>query len=1043
MFQATGKWMSRSVSDSRTVSLLCGLAVGAGWVSINAIWWSAHEQLWPVQAAWGTAILIGLMILSWGWEQIARIPRFWRVGISSCGFAVWPTLWGGVDRLRAALPLRWFESDFTAFGGNLIQSLCLIFPFVILGGICAPMTASASRTQPRRHREFWTGVALAFVVLPTTLYSRWPADRVLMCVSALMLLGAGLSLFLRSNEDLPQASEPQFTYPELAGWSQLVTWLGIGIASSILLVIAQRSCEQLILSHLPLQMFGWAGFLTGMCWLKGVSTTDPDARLRRVLQVLAIVSVSLMWLYPIGVFLAVWSSGTVSAFPEIIVFKGAIPFVLLLPMGHLLAQLCRGLGTIRTLGISGLTWLIVSRETFPAAFVLIAITLASLALTLVWWPRTQWAGWFTNRGRSWRTLELSGYAMLGLLAVWGRSGMDLNRSSRLAFNGDAFRASAQGHDLSTIESSDRLRLISEINGPDEHWTIWRHRGNQLLVRRNGILVSTMTSDTELSPQSLWPVLATAVPLVVHPEANHVLCVAPQGLVEIDSILSFPIQSLHCVSKNSAERQVLEELARVSDRTVRLKDGRMSWQMTAPSDLAHSSDNATYDVIIVPDGVAAACGHWSQLTNDFHRGMARRLNEGGLYCQRFSIVDFGPTTVVSMLRSVRTAFRQVGIVTTDGSELLILASNSEEPLVDSSLVQRLETPHIRKLCAQLGGDWSMLTQLAYVTPESVQQMTGSGMTDNRCLTGNLSLRLLSDALRWGPKLRENHELFLNRATLLLVAMGLSEDAEQTLARRIQDSQARFKILTDSPDNQWAYRKELKDGLTNRPRTKIQRVNNEIRQTFDAYDQRRKDYFVALGQAARQEHPTRESIEAVENFAQPYDPLLTDFAHFEAAHLLARMQTRDPASEYRHWMYCVGYAPNPDRSIRPIVAALDLLNRNPSIVRDPEVRWEHHSFLLESMRTRWTNRWQKGTTSKYEAADQQVSVTTVSATLAAMDDLIDQAHIDADSWKVQRQVWEDTLLSPLRSHKTDSLAQNPLLESVRQKVQQRSTETSPQK
>lgn len=1037
MFQATGKWISRLATDSRTVSTLCGLAGGTAWVSISAVWWSAYEPVWPARAAFAVAVIAALAIFSLSWVQakLSQIPRFWRVGITSCGLASWPALWTLIAAQRGTFPIGWFTQDLPSFAATTLLAMGAIFPAVMLG--CLPAIETHRRRSLPGGGTFWLGVAGAFAVAPTTLFARLPADRVLLLVAAAMLLGAGLSLVLKRDEIEAPAKEAPLTATEQSGWRLLLS-LAACAGVAVAIEAALRTSEQLVIDSLPFKLLGWAGFLTGVSVSTWTRSRESRTELRRTLVGLGIASGAICWLFSTWVTQAIWTSGTLSSFSQIVIFKGLIPFAILAPVGWVCGRLCQGISPAISLCIMAAAWGVSSRGGWPLHFVLSGLSVSALLAGLALWPHDRWRELFRTRGRSWATVQFAAMAGLVVAAWYGQTALDLNRSSRLVFNAESFAAAANGHELATLEQSDRSRLVRAFDDAGDHWTLWRQRGCQLMVRRNGIGVAGMTSDTSMSPQNLWPILSTTVPLVFHPQVDHVLCVAPSGMAEVDALLSCPIQTLTCVSSTSVEQAVLREQARQSGMEHRFEDGRLEWKTIAPSNFAYSQDTARYDVIIVPEGVIAQAARQPLLTPEFHAAMAARLREDGIYCQRLSITDFGATPVIEMLRSLNTAFRQVSIVTTDGSELLLLGTNSEYPIVDDQLVPRLERPHIRKLCAQLGGDWSMLTQLAYVTPEKVAEITNSAAPGNRIVSGQFALRLASDALRWGEKWKEKKGLFSERATLVLVEMGLSEDAEHIIGRRIQDSQARMKILTETPDNQWVYRRELKDGLKNRPRTKIQKVNNEIRQTFDEYDQRRKAYLVALGAAARQPRPSLESIAAVEQFAEPYDPLLTDFAHFEAAHLLTRAVSQDAAREYRNWLHCIGYAPANDRSVRPVVAAMDLLRRHPEIVSDPQLRWEHHGALLDAMRLRWVNRWQQETKSKYEAADMQSAAVAISATLTAMDELAPTAGIDADAWKVQRQIWEDTLQSPLRERQGATPPEDQMLETVRQEWQRRNAD-----
>lgn len=1037
MIQSTGKWISRFATDARMVSGFCGLAAGTAWVSVSAVWWSSYEPLWPARAAWAVAFLAALMLLSASRVQtlLARVPEFWRAGIASCGFASWPALWRMVAARRELLPQEWFTQDLTAWGATSLLAGVAIFPVVLLG--CLPVIEAPCAHQRRvpGGSAFWLGVAGAWALMPTTLFSRISADRGLFAVSAVMLLAAGLSLLLKREEPDTTPEPVELARPSWRLWA--ISLLMCGVVA-VAIESALRISEQLVMDSLPFKLIGWSGFLVGMALSQLGIVAEPTTSLRRTLFGLGLACGAVCWLFPTWITLAIWSSATVSSFAAIVITKGLIPFVCLAPLGWVFGRLVRLLHPTVALLAAGLAWGFASHGGLPVGTVMASTAGLALLCSLTLWPRDSWQHLFRSRGRSWATPQVALTAVLLMAAWWGRSGVDLNLSSQLVFNPESFAALASGHDLDTIQRSDRSRLVKSINTEGDHWTLWRQRGSHFVVRRNGMVISGMTADIGAAPQNMWPVLTSLVPLVLHPQADHVLCVAPTGMAEIDSLLTFPIQSLTCACSDTAQLAVLREQASLAGLESRLRDGRVEWQTIAPSNLAHSRSSNTYDVIIAPEWGATPLSHQPQLTVEFHTAMAARLREEGIFCQRLSIFDFGSGPLIETLRSLSAAFRQVSILTTDGNELLLLATNSEYPLVDQTLVQRLETPHVRRLCAQIGGDWSMVTQLTYVTPEKVREMTTEAAPGNGALSGQFALRLASDVLRWGPKWKEKQPVFADRATLVLVAMGLPEDTQQIIARRIQDTQARQKILTETPDNQWVYRKELKDALKNRPRTKIQKVNNEIRQTFDEYDQQRKAYLLALGTAARQPQPTPESISAVEKFAEPYDPLLTEFVHFEAAHLLGRTATPEPAREYHNWQYCIGYAPANDRSVRPIVAAMDLLRRNPEIVSDPELRWEQHSALLDAMRLRWVNRWQQSTNSKFDPADMQNSSVAISATLSTMDDLASQAGIDSETWKVQRQTWEDTLLSPLRSKQGSTPPPDQMLESVRQEIERRNSE-----
>ncbi len=1076
MLHATRTWVSRFLFHPHALSLACGAAAGTAWIAVCAVYWTAFEPVPAARITFAIAWALTLAIL--GSPRVSgllsHIPHFWRVGAASCGLALFPTVWKAVLSRRELIPLDWYAGEWTSLAAMAIPAVLTLVPAIALGCLLCPapsVDSKGSRSNPLP--SFWLGVALSWCVLPTTLFVRASADQVLLGLSACLLVGAGVSLFLRGeagNElDRSVGFSPrgiaiiQDAWAKAHATAHVVTALLIGLT----LEAANRAAEQLVLESLPLKFFGWAGFLVGAVVFANWRRQNIDARagLRRSLFFTALAAAAVIVLFPLWIRLGIWSSATLSSLLSIMLAKGLIPLGIMLPVGcasgallsragsvgfsprvlndrdpawakaHATDSLGRGLIAVSI----GVGYVLATAVTLPMVAVLAGVTVVATGLSLALWPASDWKALTTRRGMNRPAAALAACVCLVAVTLTCQDWLNPARSAQLLFSGEAFAAAGSGHDLLTIERADRSRWLKTIEGENGVWTVWRQRANQLVVRRNGLPAGQLSLDPALGPQNFWSIMATAVPLVVHPKADDVLCLGAPGAVEINTLLGFPVQSLTCVEADRDVRTLIEYEATLMTTPSRLQDGRLEWVTATPMQFVTSLAPRTYDVIVCPEISAVPLRSQPQFTREFHARMAGHLNEGGLFCQRMNIVDFGSTPLIDTLRSLRSAFEQTSVITTDGSEVLLLATNSPAPLFEPGFVTRLETPQIQRLCATLGADWSAFTQLACVPAEAVDELLArSSGTPNSCANARFTMNLGAETLRWGPKWKEKQALFANRTELILTAMKLEEEPEQIVARRIQDAQERVRILTETADDQWSYRRVLKGALKDRPRTSIQKVNNEIRQALIPEDQHRKAYMVALGRAAREEFPTLEAIERVEKFAAPYDPLVTDFVSFEVAHLLGRMKVADPSREYRHWMHCITYAPGNDRSVLPVAAALDLLRRNPEIVPDAAWRWDQFSQLLDVMRVRWAGRWQADAPSRYEAADMQRSSEAVTATLSAMDDLATEAGVDRETWKVQRRIWEESLVTPTRARQENHDPKDQMLESVRQEWMRRNSE-----
>ncbi|CAK9062147.1 Spermidine synthase, partial [Durusdinium trenchii] len=178
----------------------------------------------------------------------------------------------------------------------------------------------------------------------------------------------------------------------------------------------------------------------------------------------------------------------------------------------------------------------------------------------------------------------------------------------------------------------------------------------------------------------------------------------------------------------------------------------------------------------------------------------------------------------------------------------------------------------------------------------------------------------------------------------------------------------------------------------------------------------DYLKTLGKVATSSTPETEEIEQLNDFLEPYDPLVSYFVHVESAALHGRGTTVDATTQLRHWLHTVYYGPTHDRSVRNIWSAMRLLLDHPHAVASEVDRWSHLDGLLEVMEHRWNQRMsQRGQRLKYEPIDTEVSIQVIEDALSEMERLRTAAGVSEDDWSVRREVVEQTLLRPLRVHR----------------------------
>src|SRR5262249_55510276 len=155
------------------------------------------------------------------------------------------------------------------------------------------------------------------------------------------------------------------------------------------------------------------------------------------------------------------------------------------------------------------------------------------------------------------------------------------------------------------------------------------------------------------------------------------------------------------------------------------------------------------------------------------------------------------------------------------------------------------------------------------------------TVNSAGAPRLALSLPREVMRWGAK---QQELFTGLAKVkgrLLDWIG-EEAQSQVLVRRLAEVQGQLDLMTKYSDQYWAYRASLRDQVKEKSRSKIQLVSAiDDRKQIHPEDQRRLEYFTALGEATRTH--SAQDIDRLVQFAEPYDPLISYFVHEEAAEM----------------------------------------------------------------------------------------------------------------------------------------------------------------
>jgi hypothetical protein len=646
--------------------------------------------------------------------------------------------------------------------------------------------------------------------------------------------------------------------------------------------------------------------------------------------------------------------------------------------------------------------------------------------------------WIQSRPRWLLTAGLSAGVLLASMVGWRT--WNPARPARLLFSTHLLLAARSGWDSRLLSHLDDQRLLTTARGRQGLWTVWQARGGEVQLRANGIPHGTLTTAPAWSPQYAPEVLPIAWPLVLVEQPARVLMLGARSGAALQAALVFPIREVVCVEPDAAVIDLIRgPLARACGHDP-FADDRCRWVRQPESWLAPCSGEP-FDVIVSQPATAALQACAEEFTAEFYQRAARRLSAEGVFCQRVASVDFGPEILLTAAAALQTALPETACLEVGVGEYLLLGAWRPEALVRPDLPQRLEAPHVAALLARCQWDWSLGLNVPAVDRAALAEAAHElHIANNTAAMGRLPFRAARELLRWGPKIQEITQLMTRpRGTAPVYPLPdrsgsprplvddqprqsryldwLGPEGEQPFVfRRLSEVVAQLQLVKTFPDTHWwEYRRELREQLQKHPRSGLSQVRHTTE--WHPEDQQRKAYFEALGAATQQAQPDAERLAAVEALLEPYDPLLTLFAHQELAELYARGQT-DPARELQHRLHVIYYAPSHDASVRNVVAAIDLVVRAPQAVPDAVQRFDVLNGLLQTLRARWEARNQRPPkTAKVTLQEIERSLLSVERGVATLQVLASAAGYSADDWSARQTVLERLLLSPFRTYRDE--------------------------
>lgn len=610
-------------------------------------------------------------------------------------------------------------------------------------------------------------------------------------------------------------------------------------------------------------------------------------------------------------------------------------------------------------------------------------------------------------------------AVLLVLAPLASANYDPFWSAKTLFTTNVFLAFRNGVSGRLLPHLDEGRPLAAIEGAHGTYTVWRHGGRQLQIRESGIPKGVISSDAEVFPQFSGEILPVAYPLVLHELPQRILLMGVGSGQSLAAAVEFPLREIVCAEGDAGLLQVVRSVVGGETGNSMLADDRVQIVPLDPI-LALAAEQSRYDVIVSAPGQPGLAHAQPEFTAEFYRRAGRCLTVNGIFCQRVQFIDLGPEPLRTMTRTLQGVFREIMAIELAPGELAFLATNAPQGLIRPQLATRLAAPHVRRLLAQSGFDWTLLLNLAAYQQEDLAAFAReSRAAPNTLALGSLAFSLPLEVMRWGPKAVEIQDQLGKRAGRLLNWIG--EDGEsKELIRRLAELKGQHELMVKFADQYWAYRASIRDEVKGHPQSLIQQASHTSGggRRLHPEDKHRLQYLTALGQAVKTHAP--DDIARLAAFDVPYDPLVSYFMHREAAELLADAAPRNAPQELRHRLHGIFFSAMQNSSVEDVILALDLIREHPQAEPDIARRFDTCNALLQMLQKRWEAR--TGVTPNSTAEIMQnvdASVVAAERALALLDALGPAAEIPAEAVAARKAALEKTLLRPLEAYRAQIL------------------------
>lgn len=619
----------------------------------------------------------------------------------------------------------------------------------------------------------------------------------------------------------------------------------------------------------------------------------------------------------------------------------------------------------------------------------------------------------------------------------GFASIESAHTSSLLFSERTAAAIQRGVERDLIAQSQTNRLISCVQTAFGEVTVWRRTGNLLEFQRNGVPIGQVSTDTSVSPQPAEELLPAIFGLASHPHPARVLLLGDETGVCLRTCSHFPVQEIVAVRSDRRITDLARRFTWSGQQLPSDQDERVH-MLHEPSMIALSRrELKKFEVVIVAGESLAMPSSASLYSTEFYQAAHSRMTSDGVFCQRFRQTGFGPDAIKATVATMMGVFTNVGVIQTVRGEMLLVASDAVDGLIDPELLSRLQREHVRQEIATAGWDWAQVALLPFLDARDPIGVFSHETPPQTVSAANCAFAMSSpyEAIRAADRQAELNTAFGPHQQQILAVIPSSEDHEE-VKRRMSALSQQLEILAGMPDMPWTYRKSLQMEMKQSPRAPLDSVKGgEVTKVAHPLDLLRQQYFITLGTAltaASRSELSLPLINRLDTFTEKFEPLITHFAHYEIVRLHELSNHPSPAEEFHHRLHIVFFTSSTDASVRPVIAAMEQLVSEPSLIADDTERYDMLNSLLQKLTERWESRttWEPRSSIRVQN-DVDMSVSVANRALAQMEDVCSSSDLEKSDFYRRRRFVNAGLIGPLRDYRDQVLAHRMKSEKPAQK------------